>query len=200
MDGYRWPRGIADGEQNGQNAGFFTLIALRGRLTAGRLTLIAGFLTFNAERNGNLWRCRVNKGTTTVMNAGTMLSRPSDWMTNMFDLEQFRAAAQMGVFERIVIVASLGKFMVEGVPRKDSPGVFEKGVRLILCTSRRKRPRNFSDPSTALRLLFEMGVKNVEVHMARWIPERASEWGRKRPDMAERLRFAHEYARPEGGE
>ena len=142
----------------------------------------------------------MNKPKTAVMSTEAVLSRRSDWMSNMFDLEQFRAAAQMGVFERIAIVASLGKFMVEGIPRKDSQGVFEKGVRLILCTSRRKRPRNFSDPSTALRLLFEMGVKNVEVHLAGWIPERAAEWGRKRPDMAERLRFAHEYARPEGAE
>src|ERR1700678_544816 len=127
------------------------------------------------------------------------LARASDWMTNLFDLEQFRAAARMGAFERIVMDASLAKFTVEGVPRKELQGIFEKGVRVILCTSRRTRPRMFRDPATALKLLREMGVKKVEVQLMGWCPERAGEWGRKRPDMSERLRFAHEYARPNRG-
>jgi hypothetical protein len=143
---------------------------------------------------------RMNKATMAVTNREMELARPSDWMSNMFDLEQFKAAARTGAFERIVLNASLAKFMVEGIPRKDAQGTFEKGVRMVLSTSRRKRPRMFRDPATALKLLREIGVNKVEVQLAGWMPERAAEWGRKRPDMSDRLRFAHEYARPGSAE
>ena len=69
---------------------------------------------------------------------------------------------------------------------------------MTLCTSRGKLPRQFRSPNAALKLLREMGAEKVEVQMESWYPERSKSLGEiKRPDMAARLKGAHEAARLE---
>jgi len=47
----------------------------------------------------------------------------------------------------------------------------------------------------ALELLWKMGARTVEIDMTNWHPDHAKFARGLRPDMADRLRFAHEYAR-----
>jgi hypothetical protein len=121
------------------------------------------------------------------------------WMAerekDFFDLEQFRSAIRVDAFERIVVDARGSDFAIEGWPRKRAAAELEAGARMILCTTRKKRVRLFRHPAAALKVLKELGAKSVEVRLATWYPDQGSGWGYKRPDMSERLRFAHERAR-----
>jgi hypothetical protein len=53
----------------------------------------------------------------------------------------------------------------------------------------------FLNPTAALAMLKELGVKSVQVDLESWRPNQPTDNERRRPDMAERLQFAHEYAR-----
>jgi len=69
---------------------------------------------------------------------------------------------------------------------------------MILCTSRTKAPRRFRNPNAALQVLREIGATKVEVEIGNWYPDRAKKYADiKRPDMAVRLKRAHEAARRE---
>jgi hypothetical protein len=118
-----------------------------------------------------------------------------EYTKDFFDLEQFRSAIRVDAFERIVVDARGSDFAIEGWPRKRAARDMEKGARMVLCTSRRKRVRLFRHPAAALKVLKELGARSVEVRLASWHPGQGSAWSNKRPDMSERLRFAHEQAR-----
>jgi len=131
------------------------------------------------------------------------------------DLNQFRAAIRTEAFQPIRVVATGVYFSIEGqmkTPPRPKPKtrtktreeIEEEAERLMnecmtLCTSRTKKARRFRNPAAALQLLREIGVTKVEVQMQSWYPKRGKQYSDvKRPDMAERLKRAHEAARLEG--
>jgi hypothetical protein len=105
---------------------------------------------------------------------------------NIMTLDQFRSAFQTGGFRTVNVVASGGLFFVTGAPRH--------GERVTLATTRGKQERGFRDPAKAIAVLYEIGVRKVEVDTSAWSPEQALVEGRRRPDTAERQRRAHEAA------
>ena len=105
---------------------------------------------------------------------------------NTMTLDQFRSAFQTGGFRTVNVVASGGLFFVTGAPRN--------GERVTLATTRGKQERGFRDPAKAIAVLYEIGVRKVEVDTSAWSPEQALVEGRRRPDTAARQRRAHEAA------
>ena len=111
----------------------------------------------------------------------------------MLDLDQFRAAVRCGAFRPVRMRAGgihfwiEGQFATKGKPRPEEC--------MVLCTSREKRHRYFRNPVAALELLWKMGARTVEIDMTNWHPDHAKFARGLRPDMADRLRFAHAYAR-----
>ena len=71
----------------------------------------------------------------------------------------------------------------------------EQTVTDIAELARGLRERKFQSAGTALKVLRDLGLKEVMVEIEYYRPAKARFV--QRPDMAERLRFAHEYARPE---
>jgi hypothetical protein len=126
------------------------------------------------------------------------------------DLDQFRTAIRADAFQPITLRAGGAYFSIEGrirVPPRPKPrtreereAASEREVEacMILCTSRTKTPRRFRNPSAALQVLREIGATRVEVEIGNWYPDRAKRYADvKRPDMAVRLKRAHEAARVE---
>jgi hypothetical protein len=114
-------------------------------------------------------------------------------LERMLDLDQFRAAVRCGAFRPVRMRAGGVHFWIEGqLARKGKPRPEEC---MVLCTSRERRHRYFRNPVAALELLLRMGARTVEVDMTNWHPDHAKFARGLRPDMADRLRFAHEYAR-----
>jgi len=105
----------------------------------------------------------------------------------LLTLDQFRTAALTGAFKPVVLKAAGVHFMIQGQVRK--------GGRMTLGTTRTKRDRRFRNPGSALALLHKMGLFEVEIELEGWHPTHEKEWREKRPDMADRLGFAHSVAR-----
>jgi hypothetical protein len=113
-------------------------------------------------------------------------------LRRMLDLDQFRAAVRSGAFRPIRMMGAGTHFWIEGQPvGKGKPRPEES---MVLCTSRTRVHRYFRNPAAALELLWKIGVQTVEIHMKNWHPDHAKFARGLRPDMADRLRFAHEYA------
>ena len=111
----------------------------------------------------------------------------------MLDLVQFRAAVRCGAFRPVRMRAGGIHFWIEGqLAGKGKPQPEEC---MVLCTSRERRHRYFRNPVAALELLWKMGARTVEIDMTNWHPDHAKFARGLRPDMADRLRFAHAYAR-----
>ena len=110
----------------------------------------------------------------------------------MLDLDQFRAAVRSGAFRPIRMRAGGIDFWIEGQPAKK--GKVRPEECMVLCTSREKRHRYFRNPAAALELLWKMGARSVEIDLTNWHPDHGKFARGIRPDMADRLRFAHEYA------
>lgn len=113
-------------------------------------------------------------------------------------IREFRGAVKSGGFRTVHLEARGPFFFVEGEPqvepgRGPERGVVREDSRMLLVVARGQKQRLFQNPASALELLWGMGVKNVEVHMEDWQPGETEMLSRPRPDMAERLRFAHEY-------
>ena len=120
-------------------------------------------------------------------------------------IEEFRGAIRAGGFKAVHLVAQGPFFLIQGEPqgRQAKSGlVVDDSTWLTLVTKRDRRNRMFLNPTAALVMLKELGVKSVQVDLESWRPDQPTDNERRRPDIAERLRFAHEYARegskPEG--
>ena len=117
-------------------------------------------------------------------------------------LGEFRAVVRAGGFKAVHLVAQGPLFVIQGEPqgRPVKSGVDVDGSTwLTLVTTRGRRNHMFVNPTVALAMLHELGVKSVQVDLESWRPNAPTDNDRRRPDLAERLRFAHEYAR-EGAE
>jgi hypothetical protein len=108
-----------------------------------------------------------------------------------FTMEQFRAAAMVKGFRPVLRAVGV-HFVIEGQP--------QKGERVVLGTTRTKKDRSFRNPTSALALLQKMGVLKAEVEFERWHGTREKDLRERRPDMAERLSFAHSVARDDAWE
>lgn len=130
----------------------------------------------------------------------------------MFDLEaferemerrkltvgEFRGAIRAGGFKAVHLVAQGPFFLIQGEPqgRPAKPGVgVDAATWLTLVTTRSRRNVMFLNPTVALAKLKELGVKSVQVDLDSWRVNAMTDSERRRPDMAERLQFAHDYAR-----
>jgi hypothetical protein len=124
---------------------------------------------------------------------------PEDFLVDArklkLNVHEFRAAFRAGAFKSILLKGGGGHFEIFGEPRTPRRNLASAGEWLMLATTKGKKDRTFRNPETALELLCAMGVTEVRVELEHWHPTRVKEWARKRPDMAERLRFAHECAR-----
>ena len=114
-------------------------------------------------------------------------------LERMLDLDQFRAAVRCGAFRPVRMRAGGVHFWVEG--QLAGRGKPQPEESMVLCTSRERRHRYFRNPVAALELLWKMGARTVEIEMTNWHPDHAKFARGLRPDMADRLRFAHEYAK-----
>lgn len=108
----------------------------------------------------------------------------------LFTLEHFQVAIRFGAIKTIKLKAEGSEFGLEAVTKE--------GRKLRLRMARGLRERKFQSAGTALKLLRDLGLKEVMVEIEYYRPITGK--FHKRPDMSERLRFAHEYARPEGVE
>jgi hypothetical protein len=106
----------------------------------------------------------------------------------LFTLEHFQVAIRFGAIKTIKLKAEGSEFALQAVTKE--------GRELRLRMARGLRERKFSSAGTALKVLRDLGIKEVTVEIEYYRPTKARL--QQRPDMAERLRFAHEYARPEG--
>ena len=115
-------------------------------------------------------------------------------------IREFRGAVKSGGFRTVHLEARGPFFFVEGEPRVEPErGKVQEDSRMLLVVDRGRKQRLFQNPASALEMLWGMGVKNVEVHMEDWQPGETEMLNKPRPDMAERLRFAHEYGREASG-
>jgi len=113
-------------------------------------------------------------------------------------IEEFRGAIRAGGFKAVHLVAQGPFFLIQGEPqgRNAKTGlVVCDSTWLTLVTKRDRRNRMFLNPTAALVMLQELGVKSVQVDLESWRPNQPTDNARRRPDLAERLQFAHEYAR-----
>ena len=111
---------------------------------------------------------------------------------------EFRGAIRAGGFKAVHLVAQGPFFLIQGEPqgRNAKTGlVVDDSTWLTLVNKRDRRNRMFLNPTAALVMLQELGVKSVQVDLESWRPNQPTDNERRRPDMAERLQFAHEYAR-----
>jgi len=111
---------------------------------------------------------------------------------------EFRGAIRAGGFKAVHLVAQGPFFLIQGEPqgRNAKTGlVVDDSTWLTLVNKRDRRNRMFLNPTAALAMLKELGVKSVQVDLESWRPNQPTDNERRRPDMAERLQFAHEYAR-----
>ena len=111
---------------------------------------------------------------------------------------EFRGAIRAGGFKAVHLVALGPFFLIQGEPqgRNAKTGlVVCDSTWLTLVTKRDRRNRMFLNPTAALVMLQELGVKSVQVDLESWRPNQPTDNARRRPDLAERLQFAHEYAR-----
>ena len=108
----------------------------------------------------------------------------------LFTLDHFQVAIRFGAIQTIKLRAEGPEFALEAVTKE--------GRKLRLRMARGLRERRFQSAGTALKLLRDLGFKEVMVEIELYRPIK----GRfiKRPDMAQRLQFAHDYARPESTE
>jgi hypothetical protein len=113
---------------------------------------------------------------------------------------EFRGAVKSGSFRMVHLEARGPFFFVEGEPHVEPRrGTVREDSRMLLVIDRGRKQRLFQNPTQALEMLRGMGVKTVEVHMEDWQPQEKELLSKPRPDMAERLRFAHEYGSAGGG-
>ena len=111
---------------------------------------------------------------------------------------EFRGAIRAGGFKAVHLVAQGPFFLIQGEPQGKHAKtglVVDDSTWLTLVTKRDRRNRMFLNPTAALVMLKELGVKSVQVDLESWRPDQPTDNERRRPDLAERLRFAHEYAR-----
>jgi hypothetical protein len=108
----------------------------------------------------------------------------------LFTLEHFQVAIRFGAIKTIKLNAEGSEFVLQAVTKE--------GRQLRLRMARALRERKFRSAGTALKVLRDLGIKEVMVEIEHYRPVKGL--FPKRPDMAERIRFAHEYARPEGAE
>jgi hypothetical protein len=107
---------------------------------------------------------------------------------------EFRGAVKSGSFQRVHLEARGPFFFVEGEPHVEPRrGTVHEDSRMLLVVERDRKQRLFQNPAHALEMLWEMGVKHVEIHMEDWQPKETELLSKPRPDMAKRLKFAHEY-------
>jgi hypothetical protein len=108
----------------------------------------------------------------------------------LFTLEHFQVAIRFEAIKTIKLKAEGTEFALQAVTKE--------GKQLRLRMARGLRERKFRSVGTALKLLRDLGLKEVMVEIEYYRPTKGR--FQKRPDMSERLRFAHEYARTEGVE
>jgi hypothetical protein len=113
-------------------------------------------------------------------------------------LGEFRGVVRAGGFKAVHLVAQGPYFVIQGEPQgrltRTALGTGEGGW-LMLVTTKGRTNHRFLNPTRALAMLKALGVTNVQVDMESWRPDAPTDVDRVRPDMAERLRFAHEAAR-----
>jgi len=103
----------------------------------------------------------------------------------LFTLEHFEVAIRFGAIKTIELKAEGSEFALQAVTKD--------GRQLRLRMSRGFRERKFRSAGTALKLLRDLGIKEVLVEIENYRPIKGR--FQARPDMSERLQFAHEYAR-----
>jgi hypothetical protein len=142
-----------------------------------------------------------------------------EYLKRMFSLDQFRTAVQAGAFRLIVLRGAGAFFEVEAYTEAGERARAENKLKrrgrrqkkfayewdddpseeiMTLATSRSKYPRRFRSANAALEVLWRIGVRNVDLRLEAWHPDKAEYLTDvRRPDMAERLKRAHETARSE---
>jgi hypothetical protein len=118
------------------------------------------------------------------------------------NLGEFRGALRAGGFKAVHLVAQGPFFLIQAEPlgRVTKPGAGVPAAEwLTLVTTRGRKNHIFLNPTAALAMLKGLGVKSVHVDLESWRPNQGTDNDRLRPDMTERLRFAHEYAREGSG-
>jgi hypothetical protein len=118
------------------------------------------------------------------------------------NLAEFRGAIRAGGFKAVHLVAQGPFFLIQAEPlgRVTKPGAGVPAAEwLTLVTTRGRKNHMFLNPTAALAMLKELGVASVQVDLESWRPNQGADNDRLRPDMADRLRFAHEYAREGSG-
>lgn len=116
------------------------------------------------------------------------------------NLSQFRLLVFAQAFKRILLRGDGRFFWIDGElkTRSQPKKAWDFGPELVsLYLTRTNRPRSFRSVEGALELLWSIGVKSVEIQLDQWRPGKGPGVIVKRLDMAERLKFAHEYARLE---
>ena len=112
------------------------------------------------------------------------IRKGQDWFT----LLQFRVALQTGGFRSVKLISEGTRFRVEAETRT--------GDSVRLRKTHVEEVRRFRDPTKALALLRGIGIETVEVDLYSWNPHIPFPFRHKRPDVAERLRYGYERARP----
>jgi len=107
---------------------------------------------------------------------------------DIINLDQLRIAFQTGGLRAIGLAASGGLFFVTAQVRNS-------GGWVVLATTRGKQARGFRDPAKAILLLHEIGVQKIAVDVSGWVPGRAAEERKRRPDVSVRQRKVHGVAK-----
>jgi hypothetical protein len=119
------------------------------------------------------------------------------------NVTEFRGAIRAGGFKVVYVVAQGPEFVIQGEPQgtpvKGTLGIPEE-ARMTLVTLTDRTNHRFPNPTSALGMLKRMGVKSVVVEIESWRPDLPTQRERRRPDMVERLKFAHEYGRAGAGQ
>jgi hypothetical protein len=120
------------------------------------------------------------------------------------NLGEFRGAIRAGGFNAVHLVAQGPFFLVQAEPQPKAgagkPGLcVPEAEWLTLVTTRNRKNHMFLNPTAALAMLKGLGVTSVQVDLESWRPNQGTDNDRRRPDMTQRLRLAHEYARAGSG-
>ncbi len=100
-------------------------------------------------------------------------------------LDQFRTVTEAGGLLSVSLVAKGGTFHVEAETRK--------GLA-VLVKARGNALREFRNPTKAMLLLRELGVREMRTDTRQWQPEQAEATAYSRPDRAKAMNEALEAA------
>jgi hypothetical protein len=98
-------------------------------------------------------------------------------------MTQFQQVFASGGFKVVGVTAAGAVFGITAVARS--------GEAVCLVSTRRRQMRLFRNPCAAMTVLYNLGVRKLEVDMSRLDPELFRSLLRQRPDVAARMRRVH---------